>query len=145
MSPARGGADRIEQRLPGDHRRQYRQAQRDFRRDERWSGYPLPFLREWKSFSFLDPNVSKAAFRSGQLDYMNLSDYVGLNDMLATNPEAVIEVIAPNPTNAPYRWELNNQDDILRDVRVRRALNMALNRREMIDSLFREWVARKTF
>ncbi len=110
--------------------------EKHFRRDSRWSGYTLPFMKQWNSFSFADSNVSKAAFRSGQLDYLNLSDYVGLNDMLATNADAVIEVIAPSSTYPPYRWELNNQSDLLRDVRVRRALNMALNRREMIDSLY---------
>ena len=110
--------------------------ERHGRRDSRWPDYPLPFLKEWRAFRFADITASKAAFRSGQLDYLTLSDYVTLNDMLATNPEAIVEVIAPSSTYPPYRWELNNQNELLRDVRVRRALNMGVDRRAMIDTLY---------
>ena len=77
----------------------------------------------------------KAALRSGQIDYSSVSDFVELQDLLDTNPELVFQVIAPNTTYGPYAWVLNFRDPLFQDLRVRRALNLALNRRAMIDTV----------
>jgi peptide/nickel transport system substrate-binding protein len=105
------------------------------RRDDRWSGYALPFLRAFNNFALAAGVTAKAALRSGQIDYTAVSDYVDLQDLLDTNPELVVQVAAPNTTYPPAPWALNLRDPALGDIRVRRALSMAINRREMIETL----------
>ena len=105
------------------------------RRDERWSGYQLPFLKEFKQISLAAEVTTKAALRSGQIDFTSVGDFVDVQDLLSTNPELTVQVQAPNTTYGPYSWVLNHRDPLFQDVRVRRALNLALNRREMINTL----------
>src|SRR5712692_2510743 len=57
--------------------------------------------------------------------------------MLATNPDTIVQVQQSNPVNAAVGcWALNLRDPLFQDVRVRRGLNLALNRRQMIDSIY---------
>jgi ABC-type transport system substrate-binding protein len=103
------------------------------RQDSRWAGYPLPFMRAVNYIYMVDSNVAKAAYRSGQVDYRNnIIDFTEFQDLLSTNPDSVVQVHAPN-SNYGGSWGLNLKTPPLNDVRVRRALNMAINRKEMID------------
>jgi ABC-type transport system substrate-binding protein len=79
--------------------------------------------------------TTNAALRSGQIDFGTLRDYVELQDLISTNPEFVVQVMAPNSTYSPYPWLLQLRDPLFQDIRVRRGLSVALNRRQMIDSL----------
>ena len=105
------------------------------RSDNRWSGYQLPFLKAYNRFALAAGVTEKAALRSGQIDYTTLSDLVDLQDLLSTNPELIIQVQPANSTYPPYPWVLNLRDSLFQDIRVRRALSMAINRREMIETL----------
>ena len=104
------------------------------RRDDRWAGYQLPFLKEFKQISLAAEVTTKAALRSGQIDFSSISDYVDLQDLISTNPEFIVQVQAPNTTYSTS-WTLNLRDPLFQDIRVRRALSLALNRREMIETL----------
>jgi len=98
-----------------------------------YAGYTLPFLREWEG-RFLDATAAKSGFRSKQLDVWTGSGSAEeFQDMLATNADAIIQVIAPTATY--QRLELNMKNPLFQDVRVRRALNMALDRPKMVDLL----------
>ena len=105
------------------------------REDVRWAGYQLPFLKAFNRFELPTGVGTKAALRSGQIDFASLSDLVDLQDVSATNPELIIQVFAPNTTYGPYPWMLNLRDALFQDVRVRRALSLGINRREMIETL----------
>jgi peptide/nickel transport system substrate-binding protein len=102
------------------------------RRDPRWPDYPLPFMRGVK-YTYAVTTAAVAAYRSGQSDIWNvIMAFNEFEDILTTNPDSIIQIHAPNSTySAP--WGLNLQNPPLNDVRVRRALNMAINRPEMID------------
>lgn len=99
------------------------------------SGYQAPFLRELEGFYFADAAAQKAAFRTKQIDfYYSRSGREELEDILATNPDVVIHVQAP--TASYNRIELQLKDPLFQDIRVRRALNMALDRPKMVETLF---------
>ena len=100
----------------------------------RYAGYPLPFLREYEGVLIPDATARKSAFRTGQIDTWSTSgDAVEFADLLATNPESIIQVIAPTATY--QRMELQMKNPLFQDVRVRRALNMALDRPKMVELL----------
>jgi peptide/nickel transport system substrate-binding protein len=105
------------------------------RTDDRWLGYPLPFLKAYNTFALPAQVTAKAALRSGQIDFTSFSDLTEVQDLLSTNPELIVQVQAPNSTYPPYPWVLNLRDPLFQDIRVRRALSMGLNRREMIDTV----------
>ena len=104
------------------------------RPDSRWAGYRLPFLKEFKQTA-LAPGVGvKAALRSGQIDFTSITDFVDFQDLSATNPEFKYQIYAPNTTYGSP-WAFQYKDPLFQDIRVRRALNLAINRREMIETV----------
>ena len=105
------------------------------RQDDRWSGYQLPFMKEVRNIQ-LDTTAALAAFRSGQVDYRNtIMPFNEFQDLLSTNPDSVIQIHAPN-SNYGGSWGFNLKNPPLDDVRVRRAMQMAINIPEMIDLIW---------
>jgi peptide/nickel transport system substrate-binding protein len=106
-----------------------------FKKDPR-TGMQLPYWDSWRSTVYGDRNSLLAAWRGGQLDHISLQ--AGLKEIKAigveTDPNAVLQVVSPST------WGMNHIAFKLEkapwsDVRVRRALSLALNRREMVDGL----------
>ena len=53
-------------------------------------------MKEIKNIYMVDSNVAKAAYRSGQVDYRNnIMDLTEFEDLLATNPDSVIQGPCP--------------------------------------------------
>ncbi len=101
----------------------------------------LPFAKAEKSFQLTDQAARVAAFRSGQLDTYRPTDPVEVDDILATHPNTIIQAIGQGQSSF---WALNLRDPLFQDVRVRRALSLAVNRQQIIDLAYGGWGAGTT-
>jgi peptide/nickel transport system substrate-binding protein len=105
------------------------------RRDARWPGYQLPFMKEVRYFALAAGVTVQAAMRSRQIDFRSASDFVEVQDLLSTNPELIVQVQGGS-SDYGVPWALQHNDPLLADVRVRRALSLGINRNQMIETLF---------
>jgi peptide/nickel transport system substrate-binding protein len=106
-----------------------------FKKDKR-TGMQLPYLDGMRGQNPGDRNAWLAAWRTGQIDQI-LFGY-GLSEAKSVNvfndPNAVFQVVSPSTwgmTHVAFKLEKPPWND----VRVRRALSLALNRKEMVDGL----------
>lgn len=99
-------------------------------------GVQLPYNDKWVWQYIADAAAGLSAFRTGQVDYIHLADVVQLEDILATNPNSVVYVM-PRYSHHSIHLLLQWKDPLFQDVRVRRALSMGVDRRKMIEVLYR--------
>lgn len=106
-----------------------------FKKDPR-TGMQLPYLDGWQSQVIGDRNSLLAAWKSGQIDHIAFA--YGLkepkNAGVLADPNAVFQVVSPSTwgmTHVAFKLEKAPWND----ARVRRALSLALNRKEMVDGL----------
>lgn len=106
-----------------------------FKKDAR-TGMQLPYLDGWQSRVIGDRNSLLAAWKSGQIDHVYFA--YGLKEPKSVDvfndPNAVFQVVSPSAwgmTHIAFKLEKAPWND----ARVRRALSLALNRKEMVDGL----------
>lgn len=114
--------------------------------DERFPGknYRLPYIDELKALIIPDPSTQIAAFRTGKIDeHGDLSGHVHLSPeqgeaILRTNPGANYAV------RALYSWSIgfamDKPDTPWMDIKVRQALQMAINLEEIADIHYKGYV-----
>ncbi len=109
--------------------------------DEKYPENRLPYIDGMKMLVIPDVATRVAALRSGRIDvmamfsgYSQLADVDQLESLLRTNPE--IEEF-PGAFRSTTSWLVNTQLPPFDDVRVRRALQMALNLDEINQTYFR--------
>lgn len=109
-------------------------------RDRRFPNAQLPFLAKKTSFWFADYNAVKSAFRTKQIDYTVAGGMAGqanksaLDDLLTTNPDMVIQVTEQSPDDRLWFRFQHRPPSPLRDIRLRRAISMAIDRRKIVDT-----------
>ena len=94
----------------------------------------FPYVDEYHILSTPDAATRLAAFRSGQSDVLVLSSLDDVETLRRTSPEAVI--LEYNGALCPFGVALRQDKPPFNDVRVRRAMSMAIDRQKQVDSLF---------
>ena len=98
--------------------------------DEKYPENSLPYIDEVRLLSKMELETQKAALRAGKIDYTGLatstyiSDLEWIDSLLQTNPEINIYPYSFRGNNG---WTFNSQEPPFDDVKVRHALQMAID------------------
>ena len=93
-----------------------------------------PYIDEYVILSTPDDSTRKAAFRTGQADFIWVASPSEVEVLRKTNPNAVVQ--AYHNTLAPFGLALAQDRPPYNDVRVRRAISMAIDRQKQVDTVF---------
>ncbi len=93
-----------------------------------------PYIDEYTILSTPDAATRLAAFRSGQSDMIWLASPSEVETVRKTTPAAVVQEI--KNVLAPFGLALAQDKPPFNDVRVRRAISMAIDRQKQVDTVF---------
>jgi peptide/nickel transport system substrate-binding protein len=93
-----------------------------------------PYIDEYVILSTPDAATRKAAFRTGQSDILWVASLSEVEAIQKTNPSAVVQEV--KNTLAPFGLALAQDRAPFNDLRVRRAISMAIDRQKQVDTVF---------
>ncbi len=93
-----------------------------------------PYIDEYVILSTPDAATRLAAFRTGQSDILWVASLSEVETVRKTNPSAVVQEV--KNTLAPFGLALAQDRPPFNDVRVRRAISMAIDRQKQVDTVF---------
>ncbi|OGN91061.1 MAG: hypothetical protein A2158_05320 [Chloroflexi bacterium RBG_13_46_14] len=95
----------------------------------------LPYMDGIKELIIADASTQKAAFRTGQVDMMSFGiTWEDKDQMLAQNPE--MQVNATPSASITLIWPRLDKGLPFDDIKVRQAMNMAVNQQEILDDYY---------
>jgi peptide/nickel transport system substrate-binding protein len=98
-----------------------------YKRNPGYFGAPLPYVDTMRVAITPDPAQQLAQFAAGNLDEIELRNPFDVPTVKQNNPKATMyKVKAGNP--APVYFQLGDPSSVFQDVRVRRAVSMAIDR-----------------
>ncbi|OAI41235.1 hypothetical protein AYO38_04185 [bacterium SCGC AG-212-C10] len=104
-----------------------------FRKDP-VTGKQLPYLDGIETTYITDPAQTLAAYRSKQFDHYYPDSKEKWLQVMETDPDSVTQVTTPPPSFQPY-IAMHLTNDPLKDVRVRQALSLMIDRDSIIKNL----------
>ena len=93
-----------------------------------------PYIDEYVILSTPDAATRLAAYRTGQSDFIWVASPSEVETVRKTNPNTIVQ--AYHNTWAPFGVALAQDKPPFNDVRVRRALAMAIDRQKQVDTVF---------
>jgi peptide/nickel transport system substrate-binding protein len=93
-----------------------------------------PYIDELVILSTPDSATRKAAFRTGQSEILQVASPSEVEVILKTNPSAVVQEY--KDWLSPFGLALSQDKPPYNDVRVRRAISMAIDRQKQVDTLY---------
>jgi peptide/nickel transport system substrate-binding protein len=93
-----------------------------------------PYVDEYVILSTPDDATRKAAFRTGQADFIWVASPSEVEVLRKTNPNVLVQ--SYHNTLTPFGVAVSQDKPPFNDVRVRRAVSMAIDRQKQADTLF---------
>ncbi len=93
-----------------------------------------PYVDEYVILSTPDDATRKAAFRTGQSDIIWMASLSEVETIRKTNPTAVVQSYKNSLT--PFGLALAQDRAPFNDLRVRRAISLAIDRQKQVDTVF---------